>query len=96
MSYTIGVFLLAILSFLEFLKQIKSDEILNFKGNKMFYINIGVLIFYIGTLPFFAFDKILLDNNRTLWDSYLTFFLFSVNIINLFYIASFIWGKSKP
>ena len=59
MSYTVGVLFLAIMVYLEFMKQIKSDEILDFKSNKMFYINIGVLLFYVGTLPFFAFDKLL-------------------------------------
>lgn len=96
MSYTVGVFLLAILVYLEFIKQIKSDEILNFKSNKMFYINIGVMLFYIGTLPFFAFDKYLYENLNPIWSNYKTFFLFSVNAMYLLFTASFIWGKSKP
>lgn len=96
MSYTVGVFLLAIMVYLEFIKQIKSDEILNFYSNKMFYINIGILLFYIGTLPFFAFDKQLYLNNNELWSNYKTYFLFSVNIMYLLFTASFICGKPKP
>lgn len=96
MSYTVGVIFLAIMVYLEFVKQIKSDEILNFNKNKMFYINIGVLLFYIGTLPFFSFDKILYENNKTIWSNYLTVFLFSVNLMYLLFAASFIWGKPKP
>lgn len=95
MSYTVGVFLLAIMVYLEFIKQIKSDEILNFKTNKMFYVNIGVILFYIGTLPFFAFDKVLYEHNKEIWNNYFTFFLFSVNVMYLLFTASFIWGKPK-
>lgn len=96
MSYTIGVLIIAILVYLEFLKQIKSDEILNYGQNKMFYINIGVLLFYVGTLPFFVFDKYLFENDRFTWNNYLTFFLLSANVLYLFFTASFLWGKSKP
>ena len=96
MSYTVGVLFLAIMVYLEFIKQIKSDEILDFKSNKMFYINIGVLLFYVGTLPFFAFDKLLYENVNYLWNIYKTFFLFSVNVMYLLFAASFIWGKPKP
>lgn len=96
MTYTVGVFLLAIMVYLEFIKQIKSEEILNFKSNKMFYINIAVMLFYIGTLPFFAFDKYLYENEKEIWNNYYTFFLLSVNIMYLLFTASFIWGKQKP
>lgn len=95
MSYTVGNLLLLIMVFLEILKQIKSDEILNFKSNKMFYINIGVLLFYLGTLPFFALDKSLFVEYKNLWSCYHTYFLFSLNTMYLFFTASFIWGKSE-
>ena len=96
MSYTVGVLFLAIMVYLEFMKQIKSDEILDFKSNKMFYINIGVLLFYVGTLPFFAFDKLLYEKVNNVWNLYYLFFLFSVNVMYLLFAASFIWGKPKP
>lgn len=95
MSYTVGVFLLAIMIYLEFMKQIKSDEILQFKTNKMFYVNIGVMSFYVGTLPFFALDRYLFDDMFKIWSYYQTFFLISVNIMYLLFSISFIWGKSK-
>ncbi len=95
-SYTIGNLLLTIMLFLEFLKQIKSDEILNFRTNKMFYINFGILFLYVGTVPLFALDKYLFENDKILWNYYFTYFLFSVNIMYLLFTASFIWGKHKP
>lgn len=95
MSYSVGVFLLGLMVYLEFIKQIKSDEILDFKSNKMFYINVAVMLFYVGTLPFFAFDKILFEKAYNVWNNYFSFFLLSVNIMYLLFIASFIWGKPK-
>ncbi len=96
MSYTVGVFLLAIMVYLEFIKQIKSDEIIHFQTNKMFYINMGVMLFYVGTLPFFAFDKFIFEHLFEVWNYYYTFFLISVNLMYILFTLSFIWGKSKP
>ncbi|MBY0485628.1 MAG: hypothetical protein K2P85_00315, partial [Flavobacteriaceae bacterium] len=73
MSYTVGCFLILIMCVLEFVKQVKSDSILYFKQNKMFYINIGVILFYVGTMPFFAFIRQLHDYDIELYRSYRTF-----------------------
>ena len=48
----IGTIVMLVLVILEFLKQIRSDSILFYRENKMFYINIGVIFFYIGSMPF--------------------------------------------
>lgn len=93
LSYTIGVLLLMILIYLEFIKQIKSDYILQFRKNQMFYVNIGVFLFYIGTLPFWAFDIYSFENTKYIWHNYLTVFYLFLNLMYLFFIASFIWGK---
>lgn len=95
LSYTIGVLLLMIMTFFEFNKQVKSDTILEFNVNKMFYINVGVVLFYVGTLPFFAFDQYLFENAKPIWSIYFTVFLVLVNLMYLLFAASFIWGKPK-
>jgi hypothetical protein len=96
LSYTVSVLLLAIMAFFEFQKQVKSDSILQFQENKMFYINVGIILFYVGTLPFFTFDRYLYNHMPEIWSSYRTLFLFAVNVLSLLFIASFIWGKPKP
>jgi hypothetical protein len=93
-NYCVGAFLLMILVFLEYHKQIVNDNILEFKQNKMFYINTGVLLFYIGNLPFFGLYKILI-NEPTIWNNYYIYFLVSNCIMYLLFAASFIWGKPK-
>jgi hypothetical protein len=94
LNNTIGTLLLLILVFLEFIKQIKSDTILNFKQNKMFYINTGVILFYIGNMPFFGLYSSILKF-PDIWNSYYVYFLVSNCIMYLLFAASFIWGKHR-
>jgi len=95
MSYTVGCFLLLIMGILEFVKQVNSDGILYFKQNKMFYINLGVVLFYVGTMPFFAFMRQLYDYDIDLFYNYRMFAFITTIILYLSYTASFIWGKPK-
>jgi hypothetical protein len=92
-SYIVGCLLLFVLVILEFHKQIISDDILLFKQNKMFYINVGVTLFYIGSLPLLAFFENLYKNENTIFMIYFTYFLSSSNLMYLLFAASFIWGK---
>lgn len=94
LNLTVGTILLTILIILEFKKQIITDDILKFKENNMFYINIGVVFFYIGTYPYFAFQNILSKEPYTnIWNIYYYYFLLSNFIMYSLFIASFIWGK---
>lgn len=93
-NYVIGSLLLMILVFLEYKKQIQDDNILEFKTNKMFYINLGVMFFYIGTLPFFGLYNLLVKQ-LDIWNVYYIYFLVSNCLMYLLFAASFIWGKPK-
>lgn len=93
-NYTIGSFLLMILVFLEFQKQIRNDDILVFQSNKMFYINIGIMLFYVGTLPFFGLYNLIVKEPE-IWNIYYLYFLLSNCLMYLLFTASFIWGKPK-
>ena len=92
LSYTVGNVLLMWMVFLEIFKQIKSEKILLFRSNFMFYINIGIMLFYIGTLPFFSFYGLILKNEN-LWLSYYIFFMVANHIMYLLFICAFVWGK---
>jgi len=93
-NYTFGSFLLMFLVIMEYYKQINSDNILNFSKNRMFYINLGVTLFYIGTLPFWAFYFPLLEH-REYYDMYRNYFWLSGVIMYFLFAASFIWGKQN-
>ncbi|XLS30820.1 hypothetical protein ACJD0Z_08295 [Flavobacteriaceae bacterium M23B6Z8] len=93
-NLTVGTILLTSLVILEYLKQIRNDAILRFKTHKMFYINLGVILFYIGTYPLFAFpDEFRNPINKTLGNAYYLYFLFSNYAMYLLFTISFIWGK---
>lgn len=94
-NYTFGCLLLMILVIMEYYKQINSDEIINFHENRMFYINLGVTLFYIGTLPFYTFYTILVNDHREIWNIYYCYNLISDTIMYLLFSASFIWGKQN-
>lgn len=95
MSYTVACLILLVLCVLEFKKQVISDDIIYFKTNKMFYINIGVLLFYVGTMPFYAFMQYFYYNHRDVFFVY-KYYSISIGIVMyLLFSASFIWGKSK-
>lgn len=91
-NYVVGAFLLALLLVLEYLKQIRSDSILEFKENKMFYINLGVSLLYLGTLPFFSFYAIILKND-IIYMNYYLFFYIANHLMYLLFSMSFLWGK---
>lgn len=95
LNLTVGTILLMTLIVLEFKKQIITDDILQFKENKMFYINIGVMLFYVGTFPYFAFEKTLSQNAYVdISNFYYAYFLGSNYAMYLLFAASFIWGKN--
>lgn len=93
-NLTIGSIILIVLVVLEFLKQIRNDNILKFKENKMFYINLGVILFYVGTYPFSAFYHELLKH-IDIWNAYYFYFVTSNIFMYLLFAASFIWGKHQ-
>lgn len=94
-STNIGTFLLIILLVFEFVKQIKSESILKFKENKMFYINVGLILFYIGNYPFHILGPELYNNYLDLWNIYYAYFLGTNCLMYLLFSASFIWGKTQ-
>ena len=91
-NYVVGAFLLALLVVMEYVKQIRSDSILQFKENKMFYVNLGVSLLYIGTLPFFSFYAIIAKND-SIYINYHLLFLVANYLMYLLFSMSFIWGK---
>jgi len=93
-SYTLGCLLLMFLVIKEYYNQVNSANILHFNENRMFYINLGVTLFYIGTLPFFTFYS-LLRAYIQIWNIYFDYFLLSGIVMYVLFSISFIWGKQN-
>lgn len=95
-NISLGNVLILIVVIMEFIKQIKDDSIIKFYENRMFYINIGMILLYIGCFPFFAFYDILAKKeNLWLWNAYYIFFLIANCSLYMLYTISFLWGKNK-
>ena len=94
-TMNIGTLILMILLILEFVKQIKTDDILRFTENRMFYINIGMVLFYIGNYPFHILGPELYKNHLEIWNVYYIYFLTTNCIMYLLFTASLIWGKTR-
>lgn len=92
LNFTIGGFIMSIMIILEYNKQMKSDDILKFRKNMMFYINVAVGLFYVGTLPFFAFYNLLLNDLVFFYNYYIFFLITNILMYTLFSIA-LLWGK---
>ncbi|MBB4808192.1 hypothetical protein HNP38_003533 [Chryseobacterium defluvii] len=93
-NYTFGCLILMFLVIMEYYKQINSTDILNFNKNRMFYINLGVTLFYIGTLPFLTFYPLLREHIE-IWNIYFNYFLISGTLMYILFSISFIWGKQS-
>ena len=94
-STTVGTLILTVLVVLEFIKQIKNDDILKFRENKMFYINIAMVLFYIGTYPYHVFGREFYIDYKEIDHIYYIYFLIANCIMYLLFAASFIWGKEE-
>lgn len=94
-SVNIGTMILIVLIILEFIKQIKTDDILMFKANRMFYINLGLILFYIGNYPFHIFGPELYINHLNIWNAYYFYFLITNILMYVLFSVAFIWGKTR-
>lgn len=94
-SYSVGNLLLLILLLIFFIMFTKSDAILNYKDSIMFWVCLGLLIFYLGSMPFYGIHSTLSENY---YDFFLVYwriqFILNYIMYSLFIIA-FVWGKSK-
>jgi len=94
-SYLAGNVLLFLLIIICFLRFINSNDVLRYKSSMFFWVGTGMLIFYMGTLPFYGLRNYWYYNYKAVfypyWDS--TYILGS--IMYLFFAFAFIWGKPK-
>jgi hypothetical protein len=94
-SYSIGNIILLIFILMYFYKLTYSERILFFYKEKMFWVALGCLIFYLGTFPYYGIFNLLLKNHYELLVSYTWVEIFLDYTMYLLFAASFIWGKEK-
>lgn len=94
-SYSVGNVLLLLLILLSFFRFANSRELVKFRESMHFWLCIGVMIFYLGTLPFYGLRNTLyLYYEPVFWAYYYCQFGLNCLMYGCFTIA-FIWGKPK-
>lgn len=94
-SYSIGNIALLILILHYFFRLSTSDKILQFQHEKMFWVSVGLLVFWLGSLPYFG----LLNYLDKYYHTVLVTYKKLVNILDYcmysLFICAFIWGAKK-
>lgn len=70
LSYCTANLLLVIYLLFYFLQLIRSNDILNFSRSLMFWFCLGLLIYYIGTLPFYGLRNLLITKYINIYKMY--------------------------
>ncbi|MGZ8550890.1 MAG: hypothetical protein ACXWV2_09520 [Chitinophagaceae bacterium] len=94
-TYLAGNVVLLVLVIVFFAKFMRSDEILNYKQSMMFWVSVGLLVFYLMSLPLYGLWNTLVYNYYDFFNDYwIAITLFNYMMYLLFTIA-FIWGRPK-
>jgi hypothetical protein len=93
LSYSVGNLVLVILILKYFLQLVNSNSILFFKSSNLFWVSTGLLVFFLGTFPYFGLRNLLHKNyTQTFWTY--TYIMFYLNyFMYIMFSISFIWGK---
>lgn len=92
-SYTIGNLFLLTLAVCFFYIFIKGDTILKFKYNMFFWVCIGLLVYRIGSVPYWSFFGVLSDMYVNLLSTLKNVMLFGNIGMYVFFTIGFLLGK---
>jgi hypothetical protein len=94
-SYVLGTLLLLIVVLRYLFQCIQSDDIVGIKLNPYFYISIGLLMFYIGTFPFYGLKNYLWTSYKVIGQEYWYVAMTLNCIMYCMFTYSFICSKQK-
>ncbi len=93
-SYTIGNILLLLLIINFFLRLVNSDNLLKFRQNILFWVSVGLLIYYLGSCPFYGLKNLLANKYfNSIYVYYSVFVYILDSLMYLTFALSFICGK---
>jgi hypothetical protein len=92
LSYTAGNLFIVVYTILCFIEFVNSNKILTYKKSVVFWIVLGMLVFYIGTFPFYGLYNELAKNLDIFYP--VAWLAISLNYcMYLLFTIGFIWGK---
>lgn len=92
-SYSVGNLLLLVLILSFFIQMINSDAVLTYRSNMMFWISTGLLIFYLGSCPYYGLRNTFVEQYHRINIVYNNIVLLLDCIMYLMFTFSFVWGK---
>ncbi len=92
-SYTVGNLLLLILILRFFIRLANDDSILTFRQNMLFWFCLGMLLFYLGSFPYYGLRNTLAHSYKDLCSSYSNIVLVLDSLMYIMFTIGFIWGK---
>ncbi len=94
-SYTTGNLLLLVLILRFFFRLVTSDSILTFRQNRLFWVSLGLLIFYFGSFPYYGLSNTIGALNKDITIAYNHIVLLLNCLMYIMFTFSFILGKSN-
>jgi len=94
-SYSIGNLLLLASALLFFIQLTNSDKVLQYSRNTMFWISAGVLIYYLGSFPYYALKNTFAHLHKHANVTYYYIALTLDCIMYTMFSIALIWGNSK-
>lgn len=92
-SCTIGNLLLLILILGFFIQLVTTNAILTFRNNMLFWVSLGLLLYYLGAFPYYGLRNVLARDFQGVYITY-TYIVYVLDILMyLMFTISFIWGK---
>lgn len=95
LSYSVGCIFLLILILAYIRNLTKSEELIEFKKDMMMWTSLGVLLFYIGSLPFWAMRNTMMNTYYDLFYVYNSIQYILNCAMYLLFSITFIWGQPK-
>lgn len=89
LTYSVGSMTLLVLLLSYFNQIISGNEILHFKTDIRFWVSLGILIFYLGTLPYFGLRNVLFTQYNELFRSYTWVMIFLDYAMYLLFAVGF-------
>lgn len=94
-SYSIGTILLLILLVQYFYRLSISERILSFASDSMFWFSLGLFIYYVGTMPYWAVRNMLVYQHRDLFFNYsLVVLVLDILMYFLFIVTTLKWKRN--
>lgn len=95
LSYLIANIILLIFILNYFFRLSTSEKVLTFTRQKMFWVSLGLLVFWLGSLPYYGLYNYLTKKHYDILVSYTWLIVFLNYIMYFLFICSFIWGAKR-